>query len=212
MNINSITNVFELLKEQIKGNIDILVISEIKIDHTFPHSQFLINGFSTPCRLNRDSNGGGILLYVGEDVPSSLIAIENKPIISYFVELNLHNNKWLINNYSHNPHKSLISNHLDALSIHLHLYYGTYKRVIILGDFNADIGEWHMKCFWDINNLKGLIKQATCYTLTVQHDLLTNASRSLDSTCVLLETGLSDFLLMNLIVMRKKLQFQEVTI
>ena len=27
---------------------------------TFPHSQFLIEGFITPCRLDHDSNGGGI--------------------------------------------------------------------------------------------------------------------------------------------------------
>ena len=58
------------------------MISETKIDHTFPHSQFFIVGFSTPYRLDRDSNGGGIQLYFREDIPSDLIAIENKPMIN----------------------------------------------------------------------------------------------------------------------------------
>ena len=44
------------------------MISKTKIDDTFPQ------GFSTPYRLDRDSNGGGILLYVMDDIPSNLIA------------------------------------------------------------------------------------------------------------------------------------------
>ena len=80
MNINSTRNKFELFNNQIKANIDILMISETKIDNTFPHSQFFIEGFSTPYGLDWDSNGGGILLYVWEDIPSNAIAVENKPI------------------------------------------------------------------------------------------------------------------------------------
>ena len=80
MNINSTRNKFELFNNQIKANIDTLMISETKIDNTFPHSQFFIEGFSTLYGLDRDSNGGGILLYVREDIPSNAIAIENKPI------------------------------------------------------------------------------------------------------------------------------------
>ena len=83
------------------------MISEAKIDDTFPHSQFLIKGFSTSYRLDRDSNCDGILLYGREDIPFNLIAIENNPIESFSVELNLCNHKWLIN-CSHNPHKSLM--------------------------------------------------------------------------------------------------------
>ena len=93
----------------------LVMISETKIGDTFLHSQFSIGGFSTPYKLDRDSNGGGILSYVGEDIPSSLIAIENKPINSFFVELNLHNDKLLID-CSYDPHKSLIHNHSDGLS------------------------------------------------------------------------------------------------
>ena len=149
----SIRNKFELLKDQIKDNIDILMISETKIDDTFPHIQFFIEGFSTPYRLDRDANGGGIYLYVREDIPSNLPAIDCKPIESFFVELNLCNDRWLIN-CSYNPYKSLIGNHLDALSKYLVLYSSKYEKVLILGEFNAEIEEKHMKCFCDNYNLK----------------------------------------------------------
>ena len=59
LNINSIRNKFEFLATQVKGKIDVLMISETKIDETFPKGNFLIEGFSTPYRLDRDSKGGG---------------------------------------------------------------------------------------------------------------------------------------------------------
>ena len=68
LNVNSLRNKFELLKEQIQDNIDILMISETKIDASFPIGQFLLNGYSTPFRLDRNADGGGILLYVREDI------------------------------------------------------------------------------------------------------------------------------------------------
>ena len=151
-------------------------------------SQFCIEGFRTPYRLDCDSNGSGILLYVRGDIPSNLIALENKPIESFFVELNLRNDKWLIN-CSYNPHKNLIDNHLDALSKYLDLYSSEYEKVLPLGDFNADI-----------------IKQPTCYknpdNPTCIYLMLTNAPRSFHNTCVL-ETVVSGFHLMTLAVMRK---------
>ena len=73
ININSIRNKFEPLVSFINNNLDILMISETKIDDTFPDSQFLIKGFSVPYRLDRTAKGGGILLYIREDIPSKRI-------------------------------------------------------------------------------------------------------------------------------------------
>ena len=70
VNINSIRNKFEPLVSFINNNLDILMISETKIDDTFPDSQFLINDFSVPYRLDRTAKGGGILLYIREDIPT----------------------------------------------------------------------------------------------------------------------------------------------
>ena len=48
LNINSLRNKFEFLIQQTEGKIDILIISETKLDESFPVGQFLIKGVSTP--------------------------------------------------------------------------------------------------------------------------------------------------------------------
>ena len=108
ININFIRNKSQFLSTQVKGNIDDLMVSERKIDDSFPVGNFVIDGFSTPYRLDHDSNGGGIMLYVREDIPSNLLATHEKNHIeSFYVELNLRNEKWLIN-CSYKPNKLMI--------------------------------------------------------------------------------------------------------
>ena len=48
--------------------VDILMLSETKLDSTFPSIQFLINGFSVPHRIDQNSKGGGILSYIREKI------------------------------------------------------------------------------------------------------------------------------------------------
>ena len=100
----------------------------------------------------------------------------------------------------------MIGNHLDALSTYLDLHSTTYEKILILGDFNVEIEEQHMKAFCDNCNLTSLIKQPICYknpnNTTCIDLILSNTPRSFQSTCVI-ETGLSDFHLMTLTVMKK---------
>ena len=111
ININSFRNKFELLVDQIKGNIDVLIISETKVDDSFLLGNLLIGGSSKPYRLDRDWLTGGILLY---DMPTNLLEVETKPIESFYVKINQRNDKWLIN-CSYNPYKNIIGNHLCAV-------------------------------------------------------------------------------------------------
>ena len=99
------------------------------------------------------------MLYVREDIPSNLIAFEDKPIESLFNELNLQNTKVLIN-CPYNPHKSE-----RALRNSLDLHSSKYEKILILGDFNVEIEEANMKSFCENYNLKRLIKQPACYTI-----------------------------------------------
>ena len=46
LNINSVKNKFEELISQVKGTVNVLMISETKIDDSFPIVNFLIDGFS----------------------------------------------------------------------------------------------------------------------------------------------------------------------
>ena len=149
ININSMRNKFESLSTQVKGNIDVLMVSKTKIDDSFSVGNFVLDGFSTPYQLDCDSNGGGIMLYIREDIPSNLLATDEKNHTeSFYVELNLRNEKWLIN-CSYNPDKTMICNHLDALSTYLDLHSTTYEKVLILGNFKVGIEEQHMKTFCD---------------------------------------------------------------
>ena len=50
ININSIRNRFDNLVHQITNNDDILMISETKLDNSFPESQYLSQGYSSPYR------------------------------------------------------------------------------------------------------------------------------------------------------------------
>ena len=79
--------------KEIQDNIDILMIPETKIDASFPIGQFLLNSYSTPFRLDRNAHGGGILLYVREDIPSKLLLVKENLIEGFFVEINLRNKK-----------------------------------------------------------------------------------------------------------------------
>ena len=74
----------------------------------------MIDGDSTPYRLDRNSNGGEILLCIREDIPPYIIATEKEPVESFYVELNLRKEKYLINCF-YNPTNTMISNHLAAL-------------------------------------------------------------------------------------------------
>ena len=128
------------------------------------------------------------------------------PIESFYVEINLRNNKCLMK-CSYNPHKSLIGSHLDAVSKTLDLHSSTYDKIILLGDFNTEIDEQHMQSFCDNYSLKSLIRQPTCYKNfgkpTCIDLILTNMPRSFQGTFVI-KTGLPVFHLMTLAVIRKK--------
>ena len=181
------------------------MISETKIDESFPQGNFLIDGFSFPYRLDRDSKGGGIMLYIREDIPSNFVASDNKPIESLYVELNLQNVKMLINCY-YNPHKADIGNYLATLNSFLDVHSTKYEKIFIMGDFNVEIDDPKMQTFCEVYNFKSLIKQPTCYKNPIKPScidlILTNFPRIFQSTCVI-ETGLSDFHLMTLTVLRK---------
>ena len=94
LNINSLRNKFQFLISLIKDNIDVLMISETKLDGSFPTSQFMINGFSAPFRLDRNYKSGGIILYIREGIPSRLVSTESGQVKGFFVEINLRNKKF----------------------------------------------------------------------------------------------------------------------
>ena len=98
ININSISSKFDQLKELVLKHVDILVVCESKFEEICPNSQFHMDGFSLPHRIERNRNGGGVMIFVKEDVPIKLLTKHYFPsdVEGLFVELNFRKSKWLL--------------------------------------------------------------------------------------------------------------------
>ena len=197
LNINSIRNKFDALCSIFKQKIDILLVSETKIDDTFPLAQFCVEGYSTPYRLCRTCKGGGLLLYVRDDIPSKQIklkSIENEAFKEFFVEINLRKKCLLCCSY--NPDKNKTLSYLPVICKALDDLSKKYDNFILLGDFNNEQEEKSMSNFLNTYHLKNTVKQTTSFKNTDRPSyidlILTNSTRSFQDTCTV-ETGLSDF-------------------
>ena len=115
-----------------------------------------------PYTVDRNGNGGTIMLFVREDILSKLLSVENSPTAAFFVERNLRKKMWLLS-YSYNPYRENIENHVETLSKNLALYSRSYENLIKMGDLNVCVEEISMLGFHDTFGLKSLIKNATCY-------------------------------------------------
>ena len=97
----------------VRGNVDILMISETKIDDSFPKTQFLIEEFTTRCRLDRNGSGGGILVFICKDIPSKSRPTDFSNRKRFFLELNLQKIKWVLC-CSYHPHSNFVETHMDS--------------------------------------------------------------------------------------------------
>ena len=96
LNINSVRNKFDFLCSKISPSLYLLLVSETKLDDSFLTAQFLVRRFCKPYRLDHCPNGGGLLLYIREDIPSRLLT-EYKPpenVECLFVEINIRRKEW----------------------------------------------------------------------------------------------------------------------
>ena len=184
----------------------LLMISETKLDSSFPDAQFYIKPYSKPCSLDRNSKKGGIILYVRENISSKLI---NSSCIDhgkeyFLVEINVRKQKWvIICNY--NLYKSMIKGNLEYISKQIDSQSSKYDNFLLLGDYNSEPTEEAMKSFCQIYNFENLLGKPTCYKISINPlcvDLIiTNKPRSFQNSCTF-ETGLSDLHKMSLIVLK----------
>ena len=105
----------------------------------FPVSQFHIDGYSKPYRLDRNRNGGGITIF--EDIKNRMLTKRNfsDNIGDLFIKLNFRKRKWLLGGMYNPPSQpdQYFFNTLDK----------AYENVLLIGVFNAQVGETHLDTF-----------------------------------------------------------------
>ena len=184
------------------NDLDILLISETKIGSSFPTAQFQIEGYTT-YRLDRNAYGRGVLLYIREDIPSTLLN-SDMSIESFYIEINIRKKKWLLV-CTYNPNVHLISNHLKDIGKNLDNYSSKYDNFILLGDLNLKPAESAVRDFCEISCSKNLIKDSTCFKNPLKPScidlILANRPKSVQNS-VAVEIVLSDFHKMTLSVMK----------
>ena len=164
LNINSIRNNFENLKEVVSNRVDILVIAETKINKSFPTAQFIIEGFHKPLRLDISDKSGGLLVYVRLyllsrqltkfEIPSGIQAIP--------FEVNIRKEKWFFLCIYKPP--SINSQYfLDSLSNIIDYYSNAYDNHLVIGEFNLEPSQMYLETFMETHNYFNLIKNNTCF-------------------------------------------------
>ena len=127
------------------GNVDILVVGETKLDSSFPKSQFKISGFSKPYRIDRNEYGGGVMIYVREDIPSQENPKKHKLLTNVeglIVEINLRKMKFLLIRIYHSTNKDHgTSDDVFLCEIGKVIdVYSSFDTFLIVGDFNMQEG------------------------------------------------------------------------
>ena len=77
-------------------NVDILMVSEMRLDNSFPVGQVLIDGYSPPIRLDRNIYGGGLVLLARENIPRKHVSLGNNVVEGFYIDINLRKAKWLL--------------------------------------------------------------------------------------------------------------------
>ena len=143
-----------------------------------------------PYKFDRKRNGGGVIIYVREDIPSKILEKHKLPQVveGMFLELNFRKIKWLLFGIYH----TLSQNdqcYFEALDKALDSY-SSYDRIILIGDFNSEDHETCMETFLHRHNLKHIFREGTCFKNSSKPptiDLfLTNSSSYFQNTNIFL--------------------------
>ena len=116
---------FDLLSDQIRGNVNILMIFETEISDIFLANHFEINDFNTPFWADQNQKRGG-MLFLKENILAKFQSTDNS-IESCFVQLNLKCTTWPVN-YLYNPTRNNISAHLDSINRDLDLCFSKFDN------------------------------------------------------------------------------------
>ena len=121
------------------------MISETKVDESFPNQQFKINGYKM-FRKDRYRFDGGLMFYVNEQIPSKVLSLESIPmdIELILLEFTVKNRRWLCVGIYRLPsqNKKYFTDHLSKT---LGRLSRQYDKTVLIGDFNLAIDNKSLK-------------------------------------------------------------------
>ena len=143
-------------------NFDVLTVAESKLDSSFPSSQFEVNGYKTPYRLDITDTSGGLLVFIKKGLPSLRLKSFKLPkdIQVIAIELTLYKSKWLLISIYRPPRQNL-DYFLSSLTDLIDFY--NFEKCVIIGDFNAEPTNKKLKTFLDNEMLYCHVKFNTCW-------------------------------------------------
>ena len=187
-------NKFPSFQQIVLSKTDILLLSETKINNSFPNCQFLAEGFKM-YRKDRTKTGGGLSLYVNENLPGKITNSykfkENSEIILF--EFSVSNKKWLLLGNYRPPSQNDFS-FISKLNLALNFFSPMYENFLLLGDVNLSTENPNLKNFMCSFDLESLINSPTCYKSTNPSciDLILTNKKNHFMKSATFETRLSD--------------------
>jgi len=197
LNVNSLRNkVVEI--GQLLCHVDVLCLTESKLNDSFPHAQFHIDEFKI-VRKDRNEHGGGIFCYIRATLP-----FRNRPDLSFnhngiesvVVEIKTKSSKMMLSCIYRPP-----STHIRYLHEAMNFIYGKClsecKTVYLMGDFNVDfLKQSHALSETLVSlNLQNVVTEPTCFknvhAPTLLDAILTNNKRCIIDT-LNIDVGISD--------------------
>ena len=139
-----------------ENDISMLGVSESKLGEDVPDSFIEIDNFQV-YRKDKIQGSGGLLVYVRNDISSSRRKdLENEHFESIWTEINPKNSKpVLIGHFYRNPVSSISWN--ENFDDQVEKAAEEEKEIFLLGDFNKDLSNPHIKTQWlDYMNSHGM--------------------------------------------------------
>ena len=110
--------------------------------------------------MDRNRYGGGILIYVREGIPSRLLNLHNFP---GGIENNLCCKTKCFFCGAYHPPDQNDDYFFDSLGVALDIYSDIYIKFLLVGDFNAQVGEPDIDTFLQDYDAKNIVKDNTCF-------------------------------------------------
>ena len=178
---------------------DYFVLSETKLDDSFPSAQFRIGDYEIRGRKDRNKHGGGLIEYVKKGIICKrLKEYELKEIEPICSEITISKKKWFcISIYRPPDYNNL---RIFFCELTLNKAGRNYDSFMIMGDFNIDINSLGNGCklvdeFCDLFYLSHLVKISACFTSSHKSTIdfiMANKPKVFQKTRVT-EAGISDY-------------------